>query len=268
VKFIEEYKKAGINVWGISVQNEAKATQRWDSCVYTAEEERDFVKNYLGPKMERLGIKILFWDHNKERVIDRANVMLTDKAAAQYIHGLAVHWYSGDHFEQLEMFHKLYPQHNIYFTEGCYEYSLGLQNTVKIGEKYAHDIIGNFNNYCNAFCDWNLLLDEHGGPNHVGNYCDAPIMADTKSDIVYIHDSYYYIGHFSKYIRPGAVRIGTSKWTPHLDTVSFKNPDGSIITIVLNTEDEALTVNLRLKGTLIESKQEAHSITTYIIQDL
>jgi O-glycosyl hydrolase len=62
-------------------------------------------------------------------------------------------------------------------------------------------MIGNFNNYCGAFIDWNLLLDETGGPNHVGNFCDAPIMADTKNDIVEIHSSYYCIGHFSKYLK-------------------------------------------------------------------
>ena len=139
--------------------------------------------------------------------------------------------------------------------------------TVQIGEKYAHDMIGNFNNYCNAFCDWNLLLDEKGGPNHVGNYCDAPIMADTWENKIYIHDSYYYIGHFSKYIKTGAVRIGSSKWTPQIDTVSFKNPDGSIITVVLNCKDEDIKINLRIRGKIVESKIEAHSIATYIFKD-
>lgn len=266
VRFIEEYKKVGIDIWGISVQNEPKATQRWDSCMYTAEEERDFVKNYLGKKMERLGVKILFWDHNKERVVDRAEVMLNDKESEKYIHGIGIHWYSGDHFEQLEMFHKLYPDKDIVFTEGCYEYSLGSADTVRIGEKYAHDMIGNFNNYCNAFCDWNLLLDETGGPNHVGNYCDAPVMADTKADRVYIHDSYYYIGHFSKYIQPGAVRIGSSKWTQQIETVSFKNPDGSVITIILNSQEDDVKIKLRMNGVIVESKIEAHAIATYIFK--
>ncbi|MEE1049711.1 MAG: glucosylceramidase, partial [Clostridia bacterium] len=218
VKFIEAYKKEGIDIKGISVQNEPKAVQKWDSCVYTAEEERDFVKNYLGEKMAKMGVQVLFWDHNKERVVDRARVMLDDKESAKYIHGLAFHWYSGDHFEQLDMFNRLYPDKDLIFSEGCYEYSLGEEDTVKIGEKYAHDMIGNFNNYCNVFCDWNLVLDEKGGPNHVGNFCDAPIMADTVNDKVYIHDSYYYIGHFSKYVKKGARRIGSSKWTPDVDT--------------------------------------------------
>lgn len=265
VKFIEAYKKEGIDIWGVTVQNEAKAIQQWDSCVYTAEEERDFVKNHLGKKMKDLGVKLMFWDHNKERIVERADVMLSDKDAAQYIYGIAFHWYSGDHFEQLDMFNRKYPDKKLAFTEGCYEYSLGESDTIKIGEKYAHDMIGNFNNYCNIFCDWNLLLNEQGGPNHVGNFCDSPIMADTVNDKIYVHDSYYYIGHFSKYIQKGAKRIGCSKWTNALDTCAFKNPDGSIVAIVLNSTDSDTNFFFRINGEAAELTSEAHSIATYII---
>lgn len=266
VRFIKAYRNEGINVTTASVQNEPKATQRWDSCVYTAEEERDFVKNYLGKKMQENNVKLLFWDHNKERVVERAMVMMEDKDASKYIAGIAFHWYSGDHFEQLEMIHKLYPKIDLVFSEGCYEYSLGQSDTVKIGEKYAHDMIGNFNNYCNIFCDWNMLLDENGGPNHVSNFCDAPIMADTKNDKIYIHDSYYYIGHFSKFIKKGAKRIGSSKWSDILDTVSFKNPDGEIVTIVLNRSDETVEFSLLIGTQKANLTSEAHSIATYIIK--
>ena len=267
VKFIEAYKAKGIDIRKITVQNEPKAVQTWDSCVYTAEEERDFVKNYLGPKMEKNDIKILFWDHNKERIISRAKVMLEDKEAAKYIDGVAFHWYSGDHFEQLEMFHKLYPDKKIVFSEGCYEYSLGEEDTVKIGERYAHDMIGNFNHGCNMFLDWNLLLNEKGGPNHVGNYCDAPIMADVQNDKLYIHDSYYYMGHFSKYVKKGARRVGSSKWTPEIDTVSFCNPDGSIVSIVLNATETDIPFYFYIENKLVEGIAEAHSIATYLFTE-
>ena len=266
-RFIDEYRKCGIEISMVSVQNEPKAVQPWDSCIYTAEEERDFVKNHLGKKLSDRNIKILFWDHNKERTIERAKVILSDSKAAKYVYGIALHWYSGDHFEQLDMFKKLYPDKDIVFSEGCYEYSLGSADTSKIGEKYGHDMIGNFNNGCNVFCDWNILLDETGGPNHVGNYCDAPIMADTENDVVYIHDSYYYIGHFSKYVKKGAVRIGSSKWTPDLDTVSFKNPDGSIVSIVMNMTDYTKSFSFSMEGNIIDAISEAHSISTYVFTD-
>ena len=264
VKFIEEYKKNGINIGMITVQNEPASAQKWDSCVYTPEEERDFVKYHLGKKMKEIGVKVMFWDHNKVWLVDRAEAVLSDKEAADYIDGVACHWYRGDHFDNLAIFHELYPNKEILFSEGCYEYSLGEMDTVKIGEKYAHDIIGNFNNYCNAFCDWNLLLDSEGGPNHVGNLCDAPVMVDTQTGEVHIHDSYYYIGHFSKYVKKGAKRIGSSRWSTELETVSFKNPDGSIVSVVLNTTDNDIDFTFKIKEDLVRGKAEAHSIATYI----
>ena len=267
-KFIKAYKACGIDVKAITVQNEPKATQDWDSCVYTAEEERDFVKYHLGKKMQDLGVSVFFWDHNKERVVERASVMLEDQQAAKYVHGLAFHWYSGDYFEELEMFHDRYPDKQLFFTEGCYEYGRGMIDGVKIGERYAHDIIGNFNHYCNAFFDWNLLLDEKGGPNHVGNYCDAPIMLDTKKDEIEVHASYYYIGHFSKFVKTGARRIGSSKWSKDIETVAFKNPDGEVVSVVLNSTDEDMPFAFRINGKIIECVAEAHSIATYRFQEI
>jgi glucosylceramidase len=217
--------------------------------------------------MQDMGVKLFFWDHNKERVVERAKVVLGDAEAAKYVAGSAFHWYSGDHFAELEMFNRLYPDKELVFSEGCYEYSLGMTDVVKIGERYAHDMIGNFNNHMNAFLDWNLLLDEKGGPNHVGNFCDSPIMADTKNDEILIHTSYYYIGHFSKYVKKGAKRIGTSRFSDAVEAVSFKNPDGTIVSVVLNRTDADVDFSFRLCGKLIGAKAEAHSIATYLFND-
>lgn len=266
VEFIKRYREEGISVNRITVQNEPKATQTWDSCVYTAEEEAELVKNHLGTKMKDINVEVLCWDHNKERVYDRSKEIMD--IAGEYVDGTAFHWYSGDHFEELEIFHKVYPDKKLFFSEGCYEYSLGEKDTVAIGEKYAHDMIGNFNNYCNGFYDWNLLLDEQGGPNHVGNFCDAPIMADTKNDKIFIHDSYYYIKHMSAFVKKGAVRIASSKFTAKLDTVSFENPDKNIVTIILNSSDENLDIFFRINGEVVKAIAEAHSIATYIFSDI
>ncbi len=266
VKFIEEYKKNGINIAAITIQNEPASAQKWDSCVYTPEEERDFVKYHLGKKMHDLGVKVIFWDHNKVWLVDRAVTVLSDSDAAKYIDGVACHWYRGDHFENLAIFHELYPNKDIIFSEGCYEYSLGELDTVKIGEKYAHDIIGNFNNYCNAFCDWNLLLNDKGGPNHVGNLCDAPIMLNTDTGEIHVHDSYYYIAHFSKHIRKGATRIGSSKWGSEIETIAFKNPDGTVVAIVLNRTNDDLDFVFKIQDNFVKCFSEAHSIGTYIFE--
>ena len=268
VKFIEEYKKNGVNIGAITIQNEPASAQKWDSCVYTPEEERDFVKYHLGKKMHDLGVKIMFWDHNKVWLVDRANAVLTDSEINNYIDGVAFHWYRGDHFENLSIFHDLYPDKDIVFSEGCYEYSLGELDTVKIGEKYAHDIIGNFNNFCTTFCDWNLLLNEKGGPNHVGNLCDAPIMVDTQTGDIHVHDSYYYIGHFSKYVQKGAKRLGISKWGSEIEPVAFKNPDGSIVSVILNRNNEDIEFAFKVRDKFVKCVAEARSIATYIFDEI
>ncbi|MFP3360219.1 glucosylceramidase, partial [Planococcus sp. SIMBA_143] len=89
---------------------------------------------------------------------------------------------------------------HLIFTEGCIEggVQLGAWHT---GERYARNIIGDLNNYLEAWIDWNIVLNEEGGPNHVGNYCDAPVIVDTKTGEVHYNSSFYYIGHFSKYVK-------------------------------------------------------------------
>ena len=267
VKFIEEYKKNGVTISQVTVQNEPACEHRWDCCTYLPDEERDFIKNHLGKKMHDIGVKLMFWDHNRAWMVDRAELILSDEEAAKYIDGIACHWYRGDHFENLAIFHEMYPEKEIIFSEGCYEYYLGEMDTVKIGEKYAHDIIGNFNNYCTSFCDWNLLLNHLGGPNHAGNLCDAPIMVNTDTEEIRVNDSYYYIGHFSKYVKKGAKRLGFSKWKQEVEVAAFKNPDGTIVVVVMNTTDADEDFAMKIGDKYIKSIAEKHSIATYIINE-
>lgn len=266
-KYIQAYGEVGIPIWAISVQNEAKAVQRWDSCVYTAEEERDFVRDHLGPTLHREGLEdvhILVWDHNKERVYERARVAFMDEEAAKYIWGMAFHWYSGDHFGALDAVHQQFPNKKLLFTEGCVEngVQLGAWHT---GERYGHHLIGDLNHYCSGWIDWNMLLDERGGPNHVANYCDAPVIADTNDGDVTFESSFYYLGHFSKYVRPGATRIGHSTYTDKLESVAFENVDGTLVVIVMNRTDESLPYSIRLNGSLAANVSLPHSIQTAVI---
>lgn len=266
VKYIQAYAAEGIPVWGLTVQNEAKAVQRWDSCVYTAEEERDFVRDYLGPALESAGlseVRVMIWDHNKERVYDRARIAFEDAEASKYIWGIGFHWYSGDHFEALSAVQARYPDKKLVFTEGCQENGVHL-GSWKTGERYGHDMIGNLNHGTAGWTDWNLLLDEEGGPNHVGNFCDAPIIADTVRDAVIYESSYSYIGHFSKYIRPGAKRVASTKYTDRLEVTAFKNTDGTVAVVVMNRTDEALPYHLRSRGAVAWSSIPAHSIQTLL----
>lgn len=266
VKYIRAMREEGADIRYVSVQNEAKAIVCWDSCCYTAEEERDFVKNHLGPALEKAGmgdIKIFVWDHNKERLYDRSKVVYDDPEASKYVWGTAFHWYSGDHFEALDALSRKYPDKKMFFTEGCVE-SYVDRGVELNAERYAHDIIGNFKNGMNGFIDWNILLDEKGGPNYVENYCDAPVRCDTKTGELFVRPAYYYIGHFSKFIKPGAVRVASSSYSEHLETVAFRNPDGRIVVEVLNRSNEELSFKLRYNEQYNVHKAPAHSLTTLI----
>jgi glucosylceramidase len=135
-----------------------------------------------------------------------------------------------------------------------------------LGEKYGYSIVHDFNNGTVAWTDWNILLDENGGPNHVGNFCFAPIHADTKSGKLIYTNEYYYLGHFSKFIKPGAKRIGSASSRDKVATTAFINPDGKIAVVVLNQSDEKLSYNLWIGGNAATTTSLPHSITTLIIE--
>lgn len=270
VKFINAYRAQGIAVRALTVQNEPAAVQTWDSCIYSASEEAEFVADYLGPALAEAGlgdIDIYIWDHNKEMLFDRFSESMNNEGAASYIKGAAVHWYTGDHFEAIEMVKKVYPDAKVIFSEGCVEYSrfAGTKETGK-AEMYAHDIMGNLNAGISAYLDWNLLLDSEGGPNHVGNFCAAPIMCDPQSDTFEKRLTYYYIGHFSRYIQPGAVRIAATRYTSDVEVAAFLNPDKSRVAIVLNRTPNAVEITLKEGGCGIQASVAAHSIETYLFE--
>lgn len=252
-KFIKAYEQEGMPIWGITIQNEPMAVQRWESCIYTAEEERDFLKNHLGPTLEREGLgdkKIVVWDHNRDLINHRANTIFEDPEAAKYAWGIGFHWYEtwagGEPmFSNLGNIKESFPTKNLLFTEGCQEgFRPDRYHYWEHAERYGRSIINDFNQGTVGWTDWNILLDEKGGPNHVGNFCFAPIHGDTQSGDLIFTPTYYYIGHFSKFIRPGAKRISTVSSRSHLLSTSFVNEDNSMVNVVMNQSDEALDYKL------------------------
>lgn len=266
VKFIREYQKEGVSIDWLTVQNEPMAVQTWDSCIYTPEQEARFVRDYLGPRLEEAGLSdvgIFVWDHNKEEAYQRIRDVLSLEGTSRYVSGEALHWYTGDHFESIEIVRKEYPDKEIFFTEGCVEYSrFADSGEIQKAEMYAHDMLGNLNAGVNASLDWNILLDSRGGPNHVGNYCDAPVMCDTAGNCFEKRLSYYYIGQFSRYIKKGAVRIGVTRYTDAIEAAGFLNPDGERVIVLLNRTGEARDYTLRENGHGLSGRLEAHSIQT------
>jgi glucosylceramidase len=266
VKFAQAMKEQeGLPIWALTVQNEPEAHQVWESCLYTPQQERDFVRDHLGPALAAAGlsdVKLLSLDHNRDIEEKYADASLGDPATAKYLWGLGLHWYVSEDFAASSRVHAKYPEKHILFTEGCVE-SGKLVGRWDNGERYARNIIGDFRNWVCGFIDWNIVLDQRGGPNHVGNFCDAPVIINTETKEVSYGSSFYYIGQFSKFVQPGAYRIASSGGPAVLQSIAFVNPDRSVVVVVLNVSDAAIDFPLELSGTTVACHIPAHAIQTY-----
>jgi glucosylceramidase len=272
-KFVRAYEREGIPIWGVTVQNEPMATQTWESCVYTAEDERDFIKHFLGPTMRKAGLadkKIIAWDHNRDLIYQRVSTILSDPEAAQYVWGIGFHWYepwSGGAmmFDNVRLVHESFPDKKLLFTEGTVDsFKAEDIRNWRLGEYYGRSMINDFNDGAVGWTDWNVLLDEQGGPNHVGNFCFAPVHADTKTGELIYTNSYHYIGHFSKFVHPGARRIVSSPSRSALLSTAFVNSDGRVAVVVMNPTENDVAYFLWVAGNAAEVKSPAHSMQTLL----
>jgi len=271
-KFIAEYEAEGMPIWGVTIQNEPMAVQRWESMIYTAEDERDFLKNHLGPIMEKEGYgdkNIVVWDHNRDLITNRANTIFDDPEAAKYAWGIGFHWYEtwagGETMhDNLALIKESYPDMKLMFTEGTNEgFRQDRYQYWPNAERYGHSMINDFNKGTVGWTDWNILLDQNGGPNHVSNFCFAPIHADTSTGELIYTPTYYYIGHFSKFVRPNAQRVSTSSSRSVLLATSFVNVDNKMATIVMNQTDEKIDYNF-----IVDGKQSILTIPARAMQTL
>ncbi len=266
VRFIQAYEIEGVPVWGVSVQNEPAATQVWDSCRYSAQEERDFVRDHLGPELALAGlghIKIVIWDHNRDGMVERAHVVLSDPEAAKYVWGTGFHWYGEDHFDHVQLVHDAWPDKQLLFTEGCQEGGPH-HGSWALGERYARSMINDLNRWTVGWIDWNLLLDETGGPNHVGNLCSAPILADTATGTLAHQSSYWALGHFARFIKPGARRVLCAATRQDIEATAFINPDGTTAVVAMNRSEQALRFVLEAGDRRWVSELPAHAMATYV----
>ena len=271
---IAEYRTVGIDIGRITVQNEPQALQKWESCLFSARQEREFLHGSLKPALRDAGlghVKTLIWDHNKESALDRAVEIMGDPSYAGDVDGVAFHWYSGDHFEALRVVRDFIgPDKELIFSEGCDSFSAGdPERELPHAEHYAHEIIGDLEAGANGIVDWNILLDTQGGPNHVGNFCDAPIMHDYASGYTNVRLPFHYLGHFSRFIQPGAVRMLSTRYTTDLETTAFANPDGTHALVVLNRNwwNIGFTlswIDASFGSNIAEIDAPAHSIQTIV----
>ncbi|MEQ8928117.1 MAG: glycoside hydrolase family 30 protein [Fulvivirga sp.] len=296
-KYISAYSKEGIDIWGVTVENEPLGNgNNWESMHYTPEEMTAFVQNHLGPMLAQNNqstIKILGYDQNREHLKEWVDAMFTTNASKNYFDGTAIHWYAST-FEvfpdELQYAHQNAPDKHLIQTEACVDaevpkwkdddwywskeatdwgWDWAPAEEKKMHPKYvpvyryARDIIGCLNNWVDGWVDWNMVLDKQGGPNWFKNWCVAPVIVDPENDEVYFTPLYYTMAHFSRYIRPGAIRIGLTITDDEILATAVKNPDGTIAVVVLNQGNKSRQIHLKLNGedaSIVISKQALQTI--------
>jgi len=299
-KYLDAYQKEGIDIWGFTVENEPLGNDsNWESMHFTPYEMNEFVKNHLGPKLEGDGygdIKILGYDQNRDtELIDWVDIMYGDEEAARYYDGTAVHWYGSTYkifAEELQYAKKAAPEKYLIQTEATVDaqvpkwkddawywskeatdwgWDWAPEERKHLHPKYvpvfryARDIIGTLNNEVDGWIDWNMVLDRQGGPNWAENWCVAPIIVDPEIDEVYFTPLYYTMSHFSRYIRPGAVRIGHQQPEEEIQLTAVQNPDGTIAVVLLNEGEDSKGIELELHGKKAAFQIKGKAIQTVII---
>jgi glucosylceramidase len=298
-KYLKAYKDKGIDIWGVTPVNEPHGNgNNWESMHFSPKEMTDFVQFHLGPRLEQDGwghIKILGYDQNRAGLQEWVDVMFENEKTSKYYAGTAVHWYEStyDYFgEALQYAHQKAPDKHLIQTEGCVDAEVPhWKNDVwywskeatdwgwdwaSEEEKYLHpkyvpvhryagDMIGCFNNWVDGWVDWNMVLDRQGGPNWFKNWCVAPVIVDPELDEVYFTPLFYTMKHFSRFIRPGALRIGFTLNHETLKTTAVKNPDGSIAVVVFNPGEQRETIRLNHQGKKVTFSIDAQAIQTIVI---
>jgi glucosylceramidase len=263
VKYIQQMKAEGIIIDAITVQNEPLHPGNNPSLLLTAPEEKDFVKNNLGPAFKAAGIttKILIYDHNADRP-DYPITILDDPEAAKYIDGSAFHLYGGK-IEALNDVHNAHPDKNIYFTEQMVVQFRDTDRMI-ISEPVSRIIIGATRNWCRNVLEWNLAAGPDFKPYTDRGGCSMCQGAVTINGNEYTKNiAYYSMAHISKFVRPGSVRIESND-IESLANVAFKTPDGKKILIVANEKNASQTFTISYNGKNASATLEGKSVATFV----
>lgn len=268
VKFLDEYKKNKVDIWGITIQNEPEAGYiegfKWNSLAINQTLERDFIKLDLGPELHKnayKNLKVMIHDGQLPLAKDFVEPILSDKDAEKYVHGIAFHWYLNfiANWTDLDELNKKYPNQFLLATEACQEApedgsgdatALGSWN---VFNRYAVDIIKDLNHFTTGWTTWNLALSTSGGPNWALNFVSSPIIVNETSQEYYKNPTFYAMGHFSKFLVSDSVRIHHEAKTTDQENImvtSFVRPDNGTVVIVLNKNNHSIIaqVNDPLNG--------------------
>ena len=265
IKFLKAYQAEGIEIPLLSLQNEAKAKTMWESCQFTAEEEAEFAK-ILHNALQRHGLKtkLLCWDHNKERLYERACVSF--EQAGDVLDGVGFHWYTGDHYDAITAVRQQYPDKLVLLTEFCRSLS-SIDHTTTA---YAKELLNVIKHGAQGVCEWNLILDEEGGPYHYrikNGGCDAPIRFNANTQELTFPEIYHQTWMFTRFIQPHANTLYTSSFNERVQICAMQNPDHTIaVTIFNNTDVDYGSLHLRYNCTALEIGLPKHAVLTLLLE--
>ena len=277
-KYVSAYAEQGIDLWGITPQNEPLHAHdaRWDSNGLTPEQGRDFLRDHLGPQLVKdghlnlndlnAGLRVLIYDHNKSTMNDYVRATYNDPEAAKYAWGTGFHWYANSELEENNWYKKeLDTLRTTWSNKGMIhtESSIDIDANDPIGQywrestdyagtfvpfdTYAYDIITDLNHGVQGYIEWCIILSNKGQPNPYNNFNSAPVLINPVSDEVIYTPLYYLLSHFSKFIRPGAHRIElVGEELEGLAYTAAINTDGSIAVVVFNRNTSPLELELTL----------------------
>lgn len=299
-KYLEAYKNARIDIWGVTVINEPHGNgNNWESTHFTPKEMTDFVQHHLGPKLDTDAwkhIHILGYDQNRAGLKEWVDEMFKNEATSRYFAGTAIHWYEStyDYFPKaLQYAHQKAPNKYLIQTEACVDSQIPVWQDDKWywqkeatdwgwdwaaeDEKYLHpkyapvnryatDIMGCLNNWVDGWVDWNMVLDRQGGPNWFKNWCIAPVIVDTENDEVYFTPLFDVMKHFSRFMRPGAVKIGCDLKHNDIMVTAVKNKDESIVVVLFNPTEQAETIELKINNQTKRFILDKQAIQTLVIK--
>ena len=300
-KYLDAYRAEGIDIWGLTVENEPLGNgNNWESMHFSPEEMTAFVENHLGPKLEADGkgdVQILGYDQNREHLNEWVDAMYANDNSTKYFGGTAIHWYASTYEvfpEALQYAHQKAPDKHLIQSEACVDAEVPkwqddawywskeatdwgwdwapedqkhLHPKYVPTYRYARDIIGCLNNWVDGWVDWNMVLDRQGGPNWFKNWCVAPVIVDPEKDEVYFTPLFYTLSHFSRFIRPEAMVIGVENSDESLMITAARNPDGSIAVVVLNQDTQAKAFSISLGDRSKEVSISPSAIQTILIKN-